>query len=78
MSDYKPGLYFVQERYAPQRLGRLRIWEYDDDWWTSLGDDQQLAHPDGEILSGPHTAEELLAALQRPPFIETNEPRYVG
>ena len=65
MPDYKPGLYFVREVYADHRPGRVLIWAHDGEVFDEMeSDNRGVPAHGGDVLSGPHTAEDLLLYAQ--------------
>ena len=61
--ERKPGLYFIRGYGAAVQLQRRYA---DGDWARPEAMRCFRDQPDGEIISGPHTCEELLEAAQRP------------
>ena len=73
--ELKPGYYIVRREGESEagHLERLDVSEYmgSTRHWDTIGSEVDCAEPDGDIIAGPFTMAEIIAALRRP--TETGE-----
>lgn len=62
MPDYKPGLYFVRDKDGTVAIERKGLGQSSE--WYVFGLSWGAPFSGGEVLSGPHTADELLSLVQ--------------